>query len=69
MPNEYHVLKIDELARMGPMGGLEHYYHHTIKTRGGVVITVDIDAKDFTPEAAAPILLKAALNADKILGL
>ena len=65
----YKVLKIDELARVSAMGGIEHYYRHTIMTKGGTVLTVDIDAKDFSAEAAAPILTKRATDADKILSL
>lgn len=69
MAAEYKVLKIDELTRVGEAGGIEHYYRHQIKTKGGVVLTVDIDERDFTPEKAAPILLKKAVEADKILAL
>jgi len=69
MANEYKVLKIDELTRVGDTGGIEHYYRHQIKTRGGVVLTVAISEADFTPEKAAPILAKRAIEADKILAL
>ncbi len=69
MAAEYKVLKIDELTRLGEMGGVEHYYRHTIKTAGGIVLSVDISEKDFTEKLAAPILLKRAQNADKILAL
>ena len=69
MAEGYKVLKIDELTRLSDMGGVEHYYRHTIKTTGGVILTVDIAQKDFTDKLAAPILLKAAQNADKILAL
>lgn len=69
MANEYKVLKIDELTRIGEAQGLERYYRHQIKTKGGVILTVDISEKDFTEEKAAPILLKKAQNADKILAL
>ncbi|GAI75331.1 unnamed protein product, partial [marine sediment metagenome] len=47
----------------------ERFYRHQIKTKGGVVLTVDIDEKDFTAEKAAPILLKKATEADKIKAL
>jgi len=67
MAVEYKVLKIDELTKLGELEGIERYYRHTIKTKGGVIRTIDIEAKDFTPEKAAPILLKAAQEADKIL--
>lgn len=69
MANEYKVLKIDELTRMGEVGGIEKFYRHQIKTKGGVVLTVDIDEKDFTAEKASPILLAKAQEADKILKL
>lgn len=69
MAAEYKVLRIDELTRVSDTVGIEHYYRHTIKTRGGVVLTVDIDEKDFTEEKAAPILAKRATTADKILAL
>lgn len=69
MPAEYKVLKIDELVRVAEVSGVEKYYRHTIRTKGGVVLTVDIDEADFTEEKAAPILLKKAAAADKILKL
>lgn len=69
MDKEYKVLKIDEMVKPGEVGGIERYYRHTIKTKGGVVLTVDIDEKNFTAEKATPILLKKALEADKILAL
>ena len=67
MGKEYTVLKIDELTRVGEAGGIEKYYRHQIRTKGKVVLTVDIDEKDFTPEKAAEILTAKAVNADKIL--
>ena len=69
MPNEYSVLKIDELVRPGETGGIERYYRHKIKTKGGVILTVDIDGEEFTPAKTAPILTAAAKNADAILKL
>lgn len=69
MTAEYKVLRIDEMSRLADVGGIEKYYRHTIKTKGGVTLTVNINEKDFTPEKSAPILLKAAQNADKILAL
>ena len=69
MAAEYKVLKIDELTRADDVRGIKHVYRHTIKTKGGVVMTVDIDEEDFTEEKAAPILLKKATQADKILAL
>ena len=69
MAAEYKVLKIDELSRVADTGGIERYYRHKIKTAGGVVLTIDISEKDFTGAKAAPILLKRAVEADKILAL
>lgn len=69
MGAEYKVLKIDELTRMSETMGIEKYYRHQIKTKGGVILTVDISERDFTAEKAAPILLKKAQEADKILTL
>jgi len=69
MGAEYKVLKIDELTRVSEVGAIERYYRHQVKTKGGVILTVDISEKDFTDEKVAPILLKKAQNADKILAL
>lgn len=69
MKTEYEVLRIDEMSRMRDVGGIERYYRHRIRTKGGVVLSINIDEENFTPEKAAPILLKAAQNADKILAL
>lgn len=65
----YKVLKIDELTKPDDVRGIVHYYRHTIKTKGGTVLTVNIEEKDFTPALAAPILDAAAKNADAILAL
>ena len=69
MGTEYKVLKIDEMARPDEIKGIAHFYRHTIKTKGGVILTIEIPEKDFTAEKAAPILLKKAQEADKILAL
>ena len=69
MAKEYDVIRILPLSRVSDLGGIEPYYRHTIKTKGGVVLNVDIDDKDFTPEKVNPILTKAAQNADTILHL
>jgi len=69
MAAEYKVLSIDEMTRVADAGGIEHYYRHRIKTKGGVVLSVNISEKDFTADKAAPILLKRATEADKILSL
>jgi len=65
----YKVLKIDELTKLADTGGVERYYRHTIKTRGGTVLTVDIDEKNFTEDKVRAILEKKAIEADKILAL
>jgi len=65
----FKVLKIDELTKLTDMGGVERYYRHTIKTRGGTTLTIDIDERDFTAEKANAILSKKAIEADKILTL
>jgi hypothetical protein len=65
----YKVLKIDEMTKLSDIGGVEKFYRHQIKTKGGIVLTVDISEKDFTAEKAAPILEKKATEADKILAL
>lgn len=66
---EYEVLRIDEMTRASDVKGIEHYYRCRIKTKGGVVLSIDIEEKDFSPEKSAPILLKEAQNADKIKAL
>lgn len=69
MSAAYKVLKIDELTRVSETRGIEKYYRHQIKTKGGVILTVDIDEEDFTPEKADVILTGKAQNADKIKSL
>jgi len=69
MATDYKVLKITQMVRPGEVSGVEQYYRHQIKTKGGFIDSVDIDKADFTPERAAPILLAAAKNADAILKL
>lgn len=67
MAGDYKVLKIDELTRLSDTGGVERYYRHTIKTKGGVTLSVDVSERDFTEEKAPAILTKKAQSADKIL--
>lgn len=69
MGAEYNVLKIDEMTRVGELGGIEKYYRLQIKTKGGVVLTADVDEKSFIADKAAAILLKKAQEADAILKL
>jgi len=65
----YKVLKIDEMSRISETGGVEKFYRHQLKTKGGVILTVDVGKDDFTPEKAAVLLTAAAKNADAILSL
>ncbi|MFH0913871.1 MAG: hypothetical protein V1849_01100 [Chloroflexota bacterium] len=67
MQQAYKVLRITELMRVSALGGLEKYYRHTIQTRGGTTLTVDVDERDFLPEKVTTICTAAATNADKIL--
>jgi len=69
MGAEYKVLRITQMSRISDEEGIEHYYRHRIKTKGGIVLDVNVERKDFTPELTAPILLKEAQNADKIKAL
>lgn len=69
MADEYKVIAIDEMARPGEVSGIEYFYRHTIFTKGKTRLTIDISKEDFTAEKAAPILLKAAQEADKIKAL
>ena len=65
----FKVLLIQELQRVSDTTGIEKYYRHRIKTRGGTVLTVDIDRADFTPDKVKAILTSEADNADRILKL
>jgi len=69
MGNEYKVLKIVQMVRPGEAEGIVNVYRHTIKTKGGTILNVEVKEEDFTPEKAAPILLARAQEADKILKL
>ena len=69
MAANYKVLSIDEMVRPAEVTGIERFYRHRIKTKGGVILTVDISEKDFTAEKASPILDARAVEADKILKL
>lgn len=69
MTNDFKVIKITELVRPGEVSGVEKYYRHIIKTKGGVILSVDISEADWTSEKSAPILLASAKNADAILKL
>lgn len=69
MGGEYKVLKIVQMVRPGEAEGIVNIYRHTIKTKGGTILNVEVREEDFTPEKAAPILLARAQEADKILKL
>ncbi len=69
MDKAYKVLKIDELSRMRDAGGVEKYYRHQIKTKGGTILTVDIGEDDMTEEKVASILTAKATLFDKIKAL
>lgn len=69
LQKKYKVLRIEEMIRPGEVSGIEKFYRHTIKTRGGIVLTVDIAERDFSKTRAAPILEKRAQEADEVLTL
>ena len=69
MGAEYKVLRITEMIRPGEVEGIVTVYRHTIKTKGGTVLNVEVKQEDFTAEKVAPILLARAQEADKILKL
>lgn len=69
MPNKYKVLKIDQLSRVSDTRGIEQYYRIQFKTQGGTVLSIDINAEDYTEEKSARLILAAAENSDKILKL
>jgi len=69
MANEYKVIRGDELTRMSDTRGVETYRRYQLRTRGGMIIRVDLDEKDWSDEKAGAIFLKAAQEADKILKL
>lgn len=69
MGSEYKVLKIVQMLRPGEAEGIVNVYRHTIKTKGGTVLNIEVKEEDFTPEKTAPILLARAQEADKILKL
>ena len=66
MGQAYKVLSIDELSRVAEGGGIEKYYRHKIKTRGGTVLTVDIGEADMDEAKVAEILTAKATLFDKI---
>lgn len=69
MAKDYEVVKIDEIQRVDDLKGMVPFYRHTIMTKGGTRLRIDIEPQDFTPDKVAPILEAAARNADGILKL
>ncbi len=69
MDRDYKVLKIREMMRPGEGEGVEKFYRHTIKTRGGTVLNIEVAEADFTEERVKGILKDKANEADKILKL
>jgi len=69
MEKDYKVLKITQMVRPGEIEGVVNVYRHSIKTKGGIVLHIEIKEEDLTAEKAAPILLARAQEADKILKL
>lgn len=69
MAAEYKVLRIDELTRVSDEKGIKQVYRYSVKSKGGVVFTVELDDPDPTTEKVAPVLLKKAQHFDKILAL
>ena len=65
----YQVLKIDEMTRLSETGGIEKFYRHQIKTKAGVVRTVDVSERDFTVEKVKALLTAMATEADQIMAL
>ena len=66
--NEYKVVSGVELTKVED-GALVRYRRYQLKTKGGMVIWVDLDEPDWSDDKAGPIFLKAAQEADKILSL
>ena len=69
MAREFEVLKIDELVRPSDRGGIEKYYRHTIRTRGGTVLTMDIGEGDMAKDKVSAALVKRATEFDAIKAL
>ncbi len=66
MSKEYEVLHTDQLTRVSDTRGLENYYRVQIRTRGGTVLSVNIDEDDYSTAKAGPILQAKARNADEV---
>ena len=69
MTQEYKVLSIDELTRPDDIRGIKQVYRYRVKSKGGVIFTVELDDPDPTAEKVAPVLAAKAAEFDKILKL
>lgn len=69
MATEYKVIDSTEMTGIDKARGVHKYRIYTLKTKLGSIIQVRLDEKDWTPEKAGPIFLKAATDEDKIRSL
>jgi hypothetical protein len=69
MAAEYKVTKSLEMTGISEEGRIYKYRRYTLHTKSGSIITVDLDEKNWTPEKASAIFLKAATEEDKIRAL
>ena len=69
MATEYKVTDSVEMTGIDREKGIFKYRRYTLRTKAGSVLTVDLEEKNWTPEKAAPIFLKAATEEDKIRAL
>jgi hypothetical protein len=69
MAAEYKVTDSVEMTGIDKARGIFKFRRYTLQTKGGSVITVELEEKNWTPEKAAPIFLKAATEEDKIRAL
>lgn len=68
MPNKHEILTIDQLSRVGELGGIERYGRVRFRTKKGTIWTIDIDDEDLTLEKARPIVDKRADELDALKG-
>ena len=69
MAAEYKVIESVEMTGIDKVRGVYKFRRYTLRTKSGSVITVELEDKDWTPERASPIFLKAATEEDKIRAL
>lgn len=69
MGNAYEVLAIDEVTRPDDLRGIKQVYRYTVKSKGGVRFTIELDDPDPTAEKVGPVLAAKAAEFDKILKL